>query len=276
MKTSDWLRVAQAALTDAGITTARLDCLVLLENVTGIDRAQLLAHPDTVIEPKQLNRLAEQLERRLQHEPLAYILGYTEFYGRRFAITADVLEPRPESETMIDLLKKLAPRGAQVADIGTGSGALAITAHLETEAVVCAVDIDKACLTVAKQNAVFHTTPLLTIQGDLLEPFLTGKADFTPQILLANLPYVPDSYQINTAALHEPRLAIFGGPDGLDVFRRLFEQAARLTSPPYLILTESLPPHHGELAKIAASSGYQQQVEDDFIQAFTLIKLVQK
>jgi release factor glutamine methyltransferase len=275
MKVSDWLATAQQALTDASIATARLDALVLLENATGTDRAQLLAHPDDDLKPATIGQLADQLERRLQHEPLAYILGYTEFYGRRFTITPDVLEPRPESETMIDLLKKLAPRGAQVADIGTGSGALAITAALETGAAVCAVDIDEACLTVAAANAVSHTTPLLTLRGDLLEPFLAGsETDFVPQVLLTNLPYVPDSYQINTAALHEPRLAIFGGPDGLDLFRRMFEQATQLPVKPTLILTESLPPHHGELASIAHSAGYRQQVEDDFIQAFVPEKTV--
>lgn len=266
MKADQWLRLAQAALDEVGIGTAHLDALVLLEATTGIDRAKLLAHPEKPLEPATLHELADRLERRLQHEPLAYILGYTEFYGRRFEITPDVLEPRPESETMIDLLKKLAPKGAKVADIGTGSGALAITAALETGAVACAVDIDEACLSVAKRNAVVYTTPILALNGDLLSPFLAKSTAFTPDVLLANLPYVPDSFQVNEAALHEPALALYGGPDGLDLFRKLFAQAAQLR--PSLILTESMPPQHADLTDIAAANGYRQQAEDDFIQAF--------
>lgn len=281
MRTNDWLSTAQAALTDAGIDTARLDALVLLENATGIDRAQLLAHPETTLTPIALEQLADQLERRLQHEPLAYILGRAEFYGRSFAVTPDVLVPRPESETIIDVLKQQlplaghTPANTKIADIGTGSGALAITAALETGVIACAVDIDEACLTVAKNNAVVHTTPLLTLQGDLLSPFLAADASAeatafgAPDILLANLPYVPVDYPINNAARHEPALALFAGTDGLDAYRRFFAQVVQLPKQPVLIITESLPEQHAALAALATDAGYHQIIANDFIQAFS-------
>lgn len=268
MRINDWLFTASASLQESSISTARLDCLVLLEDCLQKDRAFILAHPELELSAKQLAVLQQQLTRRSSHEPLAYIRGKTEFYGREFFIDERVLEPRPESETMIDLLKELGTPAVNIADIGTGSGALAITAQLELpEARVAAVDIDPSCLSVAAKNAAFHEGSIELFPGDLLQPFLQKSCNFVPDVLLCNLPYVPDSFQINRAATHEPALALFGGPDGLDVYRTLFTQAAKLPKKP-VILTESLPPQHPALTDIATSYGYRQKVEDDFIQLF--------
>lgn len=268
---SKWLAKATARLSGADITTARLDALVLLEDVTRKDRAHLLAHLEDELSDEQLHKLQQQLEQRAKHIPLAYIRGKTEFYGREFKLTNDVLEPRPESETMIELLKALpASSRATVIDVGTGSGALAITAAIELQTVqVIATDIDPACLAVARTNCELHKATADLQHTDLIE----GLKLQPDTVLLANLPYVPDDYKINDAAMMEPRLAIFGGLDGLDLFRRLFRQASTQTHPPARILTESLPFQHQELAKIAQQHGYNQTKEEDFIQQFSFVGL---
>lgn len=266
MTTSEWLILATEELEIAGIGTARLDCLVMLENVLKIDRAKILANPETEMVPKNVAALAKLLNRRAAHEPLAYILGTTEFYGRNFVITPAVLEPRPESETMIELLKNLPnlPRKTHLADVGAGSGALGITAKLEhPEWTVELLEIDEKALKIAQTNVDKYTIGISVIQSDLLAN--SGQVN---DILLCNLPYVPDDYQINLAAGQEPPIAIFGGPDGLDLYRKLFKQIENLSKRPLYLLCESLPPQHADLAQIAKVSGYKLRQTEDFIQVF--------
>lgn len=271
MTISIWLAHAIDKLESVGIGTARLDCQLLLGDKVGHDRGWILAHPETPLTGETIQQLAAELEERAKHVPLAYIRGRVEFYGREFKVDRRVLEPRPESETMIDILKELPPvkkqEYLQIIDVGTGSGALAITAKLELpQADVVATDIDPGCLDVAQENARKHRVTVNFAQGDLLTPV---KILERPTIItLANLPYVPDDHQINPAAMHEPKSAIFGGPDGLDPYRKLFQQAANLPRTPAYILTESLPPQHKRLIFIAARNGFRQTNEKDFIQVF--------
>lgn len=269
MTISIWLNYAIDKLGSAGIGTARLDCQLLVGDQLGQDRSWILAHLDTPLTQETVDKLETLLKQRENHIPLAYIRGKTEFYGREFLIDKRVLEPRPESETMIDVLKALPPANEplQIIDVGTGSGALAITAKLELpNAEVVATDIDADCLEVAEANAQKHQVTITFTHGDLLEPVqIENKRTI---ITLANLPYVPDSHHINPAAANEPRTAIFGGPDGLDPYRKLFKQAAALSKMPAFILTESLPPQHKQLAFIAARYGFRQSQENDFIQVF--------
>lgn len=278
MTSNEFLTATTAALTKAGIATARLDALVLLEDALGVERAQLLAHPDMAIPSDTQNVLKAQLERRAKHEPLAYIRGKTEFYGREFVVSEAVLEPRPESETMIELLMKYATgafsqrlssdkdRPLRIADVGTGSGALGITAKLElSDASVDLLEVDPEAIEVAKTNVIKLTTGVSVLKTDLLD-----GSSHEYDVLLCNLPYVPDEHTINAAALHEPKLAIFGGPDGLDLYRRLFEQIGKLKMQPLLILCESLPPQHEALEAIARQHGYTLDTKEDFIQAFIL------
>ncbi len=298
MTIKDWLNKVQTQLKDAGIATARLDCLVLLEDEIGKDRAWLLSHPEFELQGSVLKKLNTKVVQRVKHVPLAYIRGKAEFYGREFAVNAHTLVPRPETETIIDLLKALIPpntklpknvilneregsvtkqilRAAQndgkwtLVDIGTGSGAIAITAKLEFPAAkVIATDIDENCLATARANATNLSADITFLPGNLLEPVANLKLDTGNLILLCNLPYVPDNFQINRAATHEPRHALFGGPDGLDLYRKLFTETANLSRKPQYIMAESLPPQHESLAKIAKAAGYSLETTDDFIQVF--------
>lgn len=332
----DWLPKTEQVLKKAGITTARLDCLVLLEDELGKDRAWLLAHSEQILQRSEIENLSKKIDQRARHVPLAYIRGKAEFYGREFSVNAHTLVPRPETETMIELLKRVRNREADIAvwedgrpkhrdrrrlykfekpvpdsslvmtdqgykvvwqkaaaskggrsrterpstlnhhdenlqlvDVGTGSGAIAITAKLEfPETTVTAIDIDAACLKTARQNARKLEADIEFLEGNLLESF--SPATDKVLVLLCNLPYVPDNFQINTAATHEPRHALFGGTDGLDLYRELFEQIASSPIEPAYVLTESLPPQHETLADIAKAAGYQLAKTDDFIQLFEL------
>ncbi|HET9098157.1 MAG TPA: HemK/PrmC family methyltransferase [Candidatus Saccharimonadales bacterium] len=284
MQIHDWLQLAEKQLRSVNIPSARLDSLLILEHVTVRDRAWLLANPEYEISADESRKLKDLLSRRLQHVPITYLFGRCEFYGRTFLLNDSVLDPRPESETMIDLLKLVTgPRTEidqmtnkvklpdqqpgqilRICDVGTGSGALGITAKLEVPAaVVDLIDIDKAALKVAEMNVDFFTIEARLFHSDLL-----ANTDGDYDILLCNLPYVPDSFQINTDALHEPQIAIFGGPDGLDAYRRLFQQISRRQSKPLYILCESMPPQHSRLARIASSAGYRLTLADGFIQLF--------
>jgi release factor glutamine methyltransferase len=179
-----------------------------------------------------------------------------------------VLVPRPESETIITTLLDLPQQPAAIVDVGTGSGALAITAKLLVpSANVFAIDIDEKCLRVARHNAKKHHTDITFLCGDLLAP-LQASSLSRPIVLLCNLPYVPDNFQINTAALHEPRHALFGGPDGLDPYRKLFSSPAMTRIRPNYVITEALPPQHETLQAIAKESGYSLSQTDDFIQLY--------
>jgi len=265
MTNNQWLKEAANTLKSADIGSARLDPLILLEDEVGRDRAWILAHPEAGIKPDQVKKLNKKVVRRKAHEPLAYIRGFTEFYGRKFKVNRRVLEPRPESEAMIDILKSLKlAKNAVVADIGTGSGALGITAALELHNYsVDLYDIDANCLAVARHNAALHELHLHCYKRDLLNrPVRPYDA------LLANLPYIPSHWGIHRSIHMEPRIAFNGGKEGLDVYRRLFEQISKLSWQPKYIFAESLPPQHKELAKIAQNGGYKLAKTQDFIQLF--------
>lgn len=273
MTTHEWLANATKRLATAGIATARLDCLVLLEDCLNMNRAQILTYPHLSVTERQLRCLNERVNRRTGQEPLAYIRERTEFYGREFFIDKRVLEPRPETETMIELAKKIAKKDSieTIIDVGTGSGALVITVQLEIPGIkTIGIDIDPACLIVARKNARQYKLRLEFLRGDLLRPLIVSvhRQPIAASLLLCNLPYVPDNFHINQAARAEPRIAIFGGSDGLDLYRRLFGQIQTSGWRPRHILAESLPPQHYTLARVAKAAAYKLVATTDLIQQF--------
>lgn len=270
MNTATWLAEAANELRSVGIETARLDALVLLEDVLGVNRASLLAHPETLISSAQLNQLNNYITQRKSHTPLAYIRGRAPFYGRNFYVSSDVLVPRPETETVIAFLLTAAaslPASATIADIGTGSGCIGITARLEIPtAQVILLDIDEKALAVARKNTLEHHTEVTIRHSNLLEGL------FEPvDIVVANLPYVPETYPINQAASHEPRIALFSGTDGLDAYRAFWKQLGTLSHKPLHIIIEALPQQSQVLRDLAAAQNYKIAQADDFVQHFVLI-----
>ncbi|CAN5622671.1 peptide chain release factor N(5)-glutamine methyltransferase [soil metagenome] len=271
------LKESTSVLATAGIATARLDCLVLLSDALDKEKGWLLAHQEETVQGSTLYSLRKQITRRAGHEPLAYIRGKSEFYSREFLVNARTLEPRPETETMIDLLKQILEDGrwkmedtVHIVDIGTGSGCIAITAKLEWPSMqVIGIDIDPNCVRIARKNAKTHHADVQFLKGNLLTPLSTIKYQLSTIVVVANLPYVPESHTINDAAMHEPKHAIFGGTDGLDYYRELFSQANALETASTYVLTESLPFQHSTLAGVAQAHGYSLKETDDFIQIFS-------
>jgi release factor glutamine methyltransferase len=271
MNVGEYLAQAEAQLKQAGIDTGRLDCLVLLEDTLGVDRASLLAHPERVVPVRRLHILNNKIAQRSQHTPLAYLRNKADFYGRTFAVTPDVLVPRPETEDMIDLLKqsefKIPPKlvPLKIADVGTGSGCLGLTAALEMPtAGIDLYDIDAKALHVAMHNARTHKVQARALQEDLLSQAGIRRYD----VILANLPYVPTHHPINKAAWHEPAHAIFAGQDGLDAYRGFWDDIPRLSWQPAYIFTEALPTQHQALARLARTAGYIQTKTKGYTQQF--------
>lgn len=268
MQASKWLVISTHQLEEAGVDSARLDTLILLSDVTGKDRTHLLAHPELELTTEQENLLKTMLDRREQHEPLAYIRGKVEFYGREFIVNEHALVPRPESENILELLSEYG-NIPTIIDVGTGSGALAISAALaHPEANVYAIDIDQKCLELARQNALKYNVDLTFLHSDLLRDFSKiNHQELT--IILANLPYVPHNYAINEAAGHEPRLALFGGKDGLDLYRVMFDQLSEHDNTEIIVFTESLESQHNALKGIAINHGFVPGKTAGLTQTFT-------
>ncbi|MGP6159707.1 MAG: peptide chain release factor N(5)-glutamine methyltransferase [Vulcanimicrobiaceae bacterium] len=238
--------------------SAAFDAGRLLEEVTGRNRAWLLAHDDETLEPQAKARFETLLTRRAAGEPLAYVLGRAGFYGRSFAVTPDVLVPRPESEQLVELAMAFVARHAgslplRIADVGTGSGVLAITLALELPgARVTALDASSAALALAERNACAHgvSERIAFVRGDAFEG-LAPSLRF--DLVVANLPYVrtADLALPPDPTSFEPRVALDGGPDGLDVYRRLFALASEHVVRPARLLLEAGPDTASALAALA-------------------------
>jgi release factor glutamine methyltransferase len=223
--------------------SASLDAQVLLAHVLGVSRAWVLAHPEIVLTPIQQQHLTTGLERLEAGEPLPYVLGHWEFFGLDFIVSPDVLIPRPETELLVEtalgwLARRAARRAWQVADVGTGSGCIAVSLAVHAPRLqVVACDISLPALAVAQRNVRAHAVEgqVSLAQCDLLTPFSRS----TPfDLICANLPYIPaPALQSLAVARREPLLALDGGPDGLSVVHDLLDTVdERLASDGLLLL----------------------------------------
>jgi release factor glutamine methyltransferase len=219
--------VARLAIT-AQSATARRDAELLLLHVTGLSRTSLLTHPEQPLSLAELEAYFQAVERRAQSEPIQYITGEQEFYGLAFHVTPAVLIPRPETEHLVEKAIEVAQRysaSARALDIGTGSGAIAVALayHLPNLPVV-ATDISPAALAIAHANAVRHAVAdrIRFVQCDL---FPNDAGPFN--LICSNPPYIADSEVLESqVAAYEPHAALFAGPTGLEVYRRLIPRAA--------------------------------------------------
>lgn len=216
------LALATAELRDAGCESPRLDAELLLADAMGSTRTALHLHPERELARAASDRFAEGLRRRRDREPVAYIVGMKGFRHIDLAVDARVLVPRPETELLVEVALTL-PRGAHVADVGTGSGAVALALkHERPDLHVIATDISEDALAVARANARRLGLDVEFVQGDLLEALGPAPLD----AILSNPPYVSDRAELAPELDHEPPQALFAGPDGLDVLRRLAPAAA--------------------------------------------------
>jgi release factor glutamine methyltransferase len=246
---------ASRVLALAGSSTPRLDAEVLLASVLSVTRAQLYAHWDRVLEPQQIEQYADLIRRRKAREPVAYLIGQRSFYDVELSVDPGALIPRPETEHIVDEALAWARHQKdclRVLDCGTGSGALAVVLARRLEcARVWAVDISRAALAVAARNVDrYHLGDrILLVCGDLASAF-GGMFD----LIVANLPYIARA-ELDTlppeVGEYEPRLALDGGNDGLDVVRRLLGQSRELLAHPGLLLLE-IDPRQAEAAQALA------------------------
>jgi release factor glutamine methyltransferase len=217
-------------LEDAAIPVPRLTAEVLLSHAMRVDRVYLFAHPEQELAEVQWLHYGRYLHERLSGKPTQYITGKQEFYGREFRVTPDVLIPRPETEHVVEVALEVARGARRVLDIGTGSGALAITLQLELGAEVWATDISPAAARVAASNAAKLGAAVTIVAGDLAEAI----ADETMDLVVSNPPYVPlaqrESLQREVRDW-EPHVALFAGSDGFQVYDRIVAGAPRVLRP---------------------------------------------
>jgi release factor glutamine methyltransferase len=218
----------QQLLEKAKVGEPRLTAEVLLMRAAGHDRAWLYAHGNDELMEVWWIHYGRYLHQRIKGDPTQYITGRQEFYGREFRVTPDVLIPRPETEHLIEAV--LARSTETILDIGTGSGAIAVTLALETQAQVVATDVSLAALHIAQQNARALDARIAFVTCDLGAAFADGSFD----LVVSNPPYVAARDRATLPSEvrdHEPALALFGGEDGLAIYRRLIPEAARLLRP---------------------------------------------
>ncbi len=262
------LRAAEARLSEAS-DTPRLDAQVLLSHVLRRPRTWLLAHPDWPLDAALTQGFDALVRRQAAGEPLAYLLGHKEFYGLEFEVTPDVLIPRPETEVLVEravdwLAAK--PGRRRVADVGTGSGCIAISVAVKTpNATVLGTDISLSALRVAARNAGRHNVSrqVELLNCDLLP--LRPEDGGTPlrlDLLCANLPYIPAG-QLRQLRIygHEPSLSLDGGEDGLAYIRRLLQMAADWMLPESLILLE-IEASQGRSALSLAKASFPEATVD--------------
>ena len=231
------LQQGQQLLEEAGVSTPRLTAEVLLMRATGHDRAWLYAHSTDELDETWWIHFGRYLHERLQGKPTQYITGRQEFYGREFRVTPDVLIPRPETEHLVEAALARTNAARLILDIGTGSGAIAITLALEAKTRVVATDVSLAALAVARENARTLGARVEFIACDL------GAAlvDALFELIVSNPPYVAERDRATLQPEvrdYEPALALFGGDDGLAIYPRLISDAARLLRPDGWLMME--------------------------------------
>ncbi|MBM7605307.1 release factor glutamine methyltransferase [Metabacillus crassostreae] len=221
---------------------------LLLRHHLNMERATLLSNLRLVLSEEQKEIFIHDVNKHGEGIPVQYLIGYEEFYGRRFKVNKEVLIPRPETEELVEGILTRATKmfadqkEINVVDIGTGSGAIAITLALEkSEFKVSAVDIAEESLQIAKENAEALQAAVEFLHGDLLEPIANKAKEGKIDILVSNPPYIPD-WEIETLSPvvkdYEPMRALAGGKDGLDFYRRLISDMQELLNTPALIAFE--------------------------------------
>ena len=255
---SEWLKIATKSLKTANIPSARLDAELILANTLRKNRTYLHAHLDEEIDPRRFDIANARLDLRLDRVPIAYILGYKEFYGRRFTVSPSVLIPRPESEDLISLFLELT--ASEIAekvliDVGAGSGCLGITAKLERSNLsVILSDISKPALNIAEKNANALNADVHIQQQSLLNGQLK-PVDY----IFANLPYVDKSWDVSPELQYEPEIALFAEDEGLKLILQLISQAPRCLTPEGLLFIEADPQQHNRIIDEAVKNGFVKE-----------------
>lgn len=235
-------------LQQRGIEGARHSMQCLLVQVLACNKTWLYLHCDDPVPEDKLPALRELLRRRGKGEPLQHLLGNTEFYRREFRTDARALIPRPETEELVEAVLSLATRkpGMRVLDMGCGSGVIGITLALELAVCkpdVVMADISESAISLALENATALGAKVRTYRSDLFSAWQeTPESTVVPpdsfDLVLANLPYVPEGEKVAVEVQHDPSTALYGGKDGLDIVRRFVAEALPHLAPDALVALE--------------------------------------
>lgn len=272
MKVSEAIEWAKSRLTEAGLTDPAPDVEYLITSLLGVRRHELYLDPDRNLTPAETARFREYVARRAAREPAQYITGHVEFYGREFRVTPATLIPRPETELLAEEgLKVLPPSGTGVAiDLCTGSGCVAVTIAAESPGcAVYATDISTDAIAVARENArsLGVEERVRFLAGDLFAPLdeINEQDDkIEAGLIVTNPPYVSSGDLAGCEPEvrdFEPRGALDGGPDGLDIIRRIITDAPRYLRPGGVLLMEIGYDQAGRVRELAAASGRWKPVE---------------
>ena len=254
-----WLGKAFKQLASAGIPSARLDSELILAHTLRKPRSYIHAHDDEILSDRDEEIANARLALRLDRVPVAYIIGHKEFYGRRFRVTTATLIPRPESEVLMELLDQAIPKNAallieqplRLIDVGTGSGALGISAKLDhPELEVTISDVSRHALKIAESNAKLLKADVTILQSNLLVSY-----PFVADVIIANLPYVDIEWERSPETEHEPALALFANNGGKALIYELIDQTKnKLANGGHLIL-EADPEQHADIIAYAKKYG---------------------
>jgi len=240
MTIESWLESSTKKLNGAGISSAHIDALALMSYVLKISPEQIRAYPETNLDNYQITQLDDLINRRINDEPLAYLINLKEFYESDFYVDSNVLIPRPESEAIVDFALKaidnLTNKKILIADIGTGSGCLGISIKLKRPDIDMSLcDVSPQALKVAQKNASRLKTKVNIILGNLLSPWLETNKKLG--IIVAHLPYIDKSWMRSKETDYEPPISLFASDDGLELIKQLITQTKNgLKSNGYLIL----------------------------------------
>ena len=249
-------RMGVERLAAAGIEEAKLDARLLLEELCGTDRNDLLVHGDRPVTEQQENSYVNYIELRSRHIPLQHITGYQEFMGLRFKVTPDVLIPRQDTETLVEEVLKNLHDGMRILDLCTGSGCILLSLlRYSNDCVGIGADLSKKALKVAEENAGSLGLTAEFVQGDLFEP-VTGKFE----IIVSNPPYIPSNViptLMEEVREHDPLMALDGKEDGLFFYREITGKASEYLYPGGMLFLEIGCEQAGAVTELMKNAGYR-------------------
>jgi release factor glutamine methyltransferase len=264
MTLGEALAYGETTLKAVGIDGGRLDTQILLEFVTDKNRAHLLAHEEDELTIEQENQFKELIAKRAERIPLVHLTHTREFYGIDLYIDDDVLTPRVETEKMVEFAIKHVPQNGKLIDIGTGSGAIAIAIKTHRpDLEVWATEVNDEALAVARRNIENLKLDVKLVKSDLFSE-IAVKFD----TVATNLPYLQNDADLMPEVQKEPAVALFGGDDGLDIYRRFLIELPEHLQPEGFLFTECDPWQQAHLKAEAAKIDLHPIEEDYFILGF--------
>lgn len=259
MTLAEALQFGTKQLKRAGIESARIDASLLLAKVMNMPRANVLAHLDDDMNSELANDFIELINERAKRRPLVHLTNTREFYGIDLYIDKHVLTPRIETEKMVEFAIKYTPRNGTLIDIGTGSGAIAIAIKSHRPDIkVWATEVNDEALAVARRNVENLKLDITLEKSDLFD-----NVSQSFDVVATNLPYLQDNADLMPEVQKEPAVALFGGDDGLDIYRRFLKQLPAHLNLEGFLFTECDPWQQAQL-KVEASKIDLAPIEEDY------------